>query len=100
MSSWIELRVRNYRFHPEPRDLLRWEAEERRIRRLASVAIFAAATPLLAWAKPHIDNTLWPRAWTILAFGAVCAADVLLWRNPFREIPSGGNLGDCMVRGN
>ena len=102
MSRWTELRTQNYRFHPDCQDLKRWEAEERTIwrRRLASVVIFLVSTPLLVWAKPHVDNTVWPRAFVVLAFGVVYAAAMLLWRNPFRGITSGGNPGDCTVRGN
>lgn len=101
MSSWIDLRTQNYRFHPEHQDLKRWEAEERTIRRrrLAAVGIFVATTPILVWVKPHIDATIWLRALVVLAFGAVYAAAALLWRNPFRRVSSSGKPGDCTVRG-
>lgn len=101
MSSWIDLRTQNYRFHPEHQDLKRWEAEERTIwrRRLASVAIFLVATPLLVCSKPHIDNTIWLRALTVLAFGAIFAFAALLWRNPFRWTSASGAEGDCRRRG-
>lgn len=101
MSSWIESRMTNYKFQPEREDLRRWEAEERTIhrRRLTAAVMFLVATPLLVWAKPHVDNTVWPRAFVVLGFGAVYAAVVLLWRNPFRWVSSSGKPGDCTVRG-
>lgn len=100
MSSWIDLRVRNYRFHPEPQDLLRWEAEERTIhrRRLAAAGIFLVATLFLMWAKPHIENTLWLRALSVFSFGALYAVAMLLWRNPFRWVAATGAPGDCLIR--
>lgn len=107
MDFWVNYRRNNYRFQVEAEDLERWQKEQATIvkRRVAAVLLVIASIAFIELIKPMVADTssLGPvllRAVVVLCFGPLGFVAFLLWRNPFRQTTSGGNPGDCSIRGN
>jgi hypothetical protein len=106
MDFWVNHRRAHYKFQVEPEVLERWEKEQATIikRRVAAVLMVVASIAIIETVKPMVADTssfgpVLLRAGAVLGLGFVGLCAFLLWRNPFRAITSGGNPGDCMVRG-
>lgn len=105
MDFWVNYRRNHYRFQVEQEDLERWQKEQANIvnRRLAAVLLVVASVVLIEIIKPVMANLnpltyLFLGPVVALAFGLVGLGAFVLWRNPFREITSGGNPVDCSAR--
>lgn len=106
MEFWVNYRRNHYRFQAEREDIERWENGQSVIikRWVDAVLLVVASVVLVEIIKPLVADTssLGPvllRAGAVLGFAIVGLGSFLLWRNPFRGTTSGGNPGDCAVRG-
>lgn len=107
MDFWVKYRRNHYKFQVEPEDLERWQTEQTIIvkHRVAAVLLVIGTVVTIELIKPMVADVsslfaVILREGVVLAFSLASLGAYILWQNPFRKVTSGGNPGDCTVRGN